>query len=533
MLFEVENRRSFTTSCPMCSEGRSKKGTRSLSVYRDDDLMIRYKCHHPSCEWNTWQAGRDTEERSFSSEKVTALPSVPSSVEVPEDYNGDKLYWYRDLEGNYQFAVRRIEIPSGKIYVPFVYTDEGFATGKGVSWPTQYKGLFGAETIKGKTKAIIVEGEKAALAAQERFPEYAVVTWHGGANNTSKADWSLLHGISSVLLWPDNDDAGKKVMREISSQLPVDKVLLADVSHLPPKFDLADSVSDEEVALAVKKAFDLSVKIPGVFSVEDIEKQLEKQGGHRSTGFDVIDAWTKLPPSGLVVIEGRTKHGKSALAVAMTSNMLLKGLESSIIFYSYEMTASKVFFRYIKSISENSTIENFRESEGYSIVSQWVSLGKLKIVDQSAQTSISEIVLLASRPSMQGSVIVLDYLQIIPTALGRSSRQQVIKEMLDTLRVAAHKNNVLVMVLSQLTPDYTDARNDSPREAKDIHYSADLVLRVWNKSVGESHPSYVNVTGDYIIHTYLNRDGESNVKFEGSLTNGSKLSVKRRIRTEK
>ena len=148
--------------------------------------------------------------------------------------------------------------------------------------------------------------------------------------------------------------------------------------------------------------------------------------------------------------------------------------------------------------------------------------------------SIADLVLLSSKPQMRGGVMVIDYLQIVPAATmgGRNSRQQMLKEMLDALRVAAHKNNVLVFVLSQLTPDYSDPRNDSPREAKDIHYSADLVLRIWNKSVGESHPTYANLPGSYIIHTYLNREGESNVKYEGSLESGSKLTIKRRIRDQ-
>lgn len=531
--FELVNRRSYSTECPRCSSGRRKQGTKSLSVYRDDDKILRYICHHPGCEWNAWQWQPDPHPTTYEQE-VVALPKIPSGETIPETYNGDVLYWYRDVDGSYLFANRRINLDTGKVYVPFVYTAEGFVSGKNAKWPANYKGLFGAETINGKKKAIIVEGEKAARAAQEKFPHHAVVSWLGGANNTSKADWELLRDIESVLLWPDNDEAGRKVMREIASQLPVDRVLMADVSALPPKADLADDISDEQISVAIKGAFDLSTKIPGVFSVGDIKKQLALQGRSRESGYEILDATTKLPGSGLVVIEGRTKHGKSALAVALTSMMLIKGLETSVTFYSYEMTAGKVFIRYIKTLDTTATLENYEEIEATSTVSDWIDSGKLKIVDQGAQMSIADLVLLSSKPQMRGGVMVIDYLQIVPAATmgGRNSRQQMLKEMLDALRVAAHKNNVLVFVLSQLTPDYSDPRNDSPREAKDIHYSADLVLRIWNKSVGESHPTYANLPGSYIIHTYLNREGESNVKYEGSLESGSKLTIKRRIRDQ-
>lgn len=529
--FDLINRRSYSTECPKCSDTRRKQGTKSLSVYRDDDKILRYICHHPGCVWNAWQWAPDPAPTTYES-MPEALTAIPADENIPETYNGDTLYWYRDVDGRYLFANRRINLDTGKVYVPFVYTTSGFITGKNAKWPSGYKGLFGAETIKGKTKAIIVEGEKAAKAAQEKFPNHAVVSWLGGASNTAKADWELLRNIDSVLLWPDNDEAGRKVMREIAAQLPVDRILIADVSGLPAKADLADDLSDEQVASAIKGAFDVSTKIPGVFSVSDIKKQLETQGRSRESGFEIFDATTKLPGSGLVVVEGRTKHGKSALAVALTSMMLVKGLETSVTFYSYEMTAGKVFIRYIKTLDPSATLENFEEVEATNTVSNWVDSGKLKIVDQGAQLSIADLVLLSSKPQMRGGVMVIDYLQIVPAATngGRNSRQQMLKEMLDALRVAAHKNNVLVFVLSQLTPDYSDPRNDSPREAKDIHYSADLVLRIWNKSVGESHPTYANLPGGYILHTYLNREGESNVKYEGNLEAGSKLTIKRRIR---
>lgn len=532
MLFDLEERRSFNTACPKCSEDRKKSGTKSLSVYRDDDGIVRYICHHPGCEWNAWQWEKDPSPSIHIAEDDNIIYPIPIDINIPNDYNGDPLFWYRDEKGRYLFANRRIEIPGGKVYVPFIYTDSGFVSGKAAKWPKDYSGLYGAETIEGKEKAIIVEGEKAAEAAKVRFPKHAIVSWLGGANNISKANWELLRDIHSVLLWPDNDEAGKKVMRQIAPLLPVGRVLIAHVEHLPHKADLADNISDEDVATAVKNAIDVTPGMPGAFSVADIKKQIASSGRSRSSGYEILDATTPLPGSGLVVVEGRTKHGKSALAVALTSSMLKKGLERSVTFYSYEMTAAKVFIRYLKTLNPAITIENYEDFPETALVAEWIDSSKLKIVDQSAQLSIADLVLLSSKPQMRGGVIVIDYLQIVPasTQMGRNSRQQMLKEMLDELRVSSHKNNVLVLVLSQLTPDYNDPRNDSPREAKDIHYSADLVLRVWNKAVGEVHPTYANLPGNYIIHTYLNRDGESNVKYEGNLEAGSQLTIKRRVR---
>lgn len=527
--------KSYSDRCPVCADSRSKQATKSLSIYRDTDGKIRYVCHHPGCSWNQWQCVDDPNPQDLEqldTVKQKTLP-VPAHIVPPLEYNGDMLYWYRDRSGTYLFANRRINLPSGKVYVPFVYTSTGFSTGKGTKWPENFKGLYGAHTIPGKTKAVVVEGEKAAEAAMKIFPNHAVVSWLGGANRGAlDADWSELAGFETVLLWPDNDEAGKSVMQKLASKIPAGSVLIADVSKLPAKADLADTLTDDQIREAIKGATKFEDKIPGVFTLADIKKQISNAGLPRKSGYDVFDFHTKLPSSGLVVIEGRTKHGKSALAVALTSQMLRLGLESKVLFYSFEMTAAKVFNRYLKSVDPKLTLENFEEFDISKEITDLISSGKLKIVDQSTQPSMAEMVVSVSRPQMRGAVVIIDYLQIVPIQSSyKSSRQLMIKEMLDEIRVAAHKNNVLVLVLSQLTPDYSDPRNDSPREAKDIHYSADTVLRIWNKKVGETHPTYNNLGGDYLIHTYLNRDGESNVLFEGSLEEGSKLSIRRRART--
>ena len=537
-LFEIpnENRRSFTMACPMCCCERKKKSARSLSVYRDDDGWLRYMCHHPGCEWNAWQKRKDDFPRPY--EKETAQPPriimpIPHSENIPVDYLGDALYWYRDKEGRYQFANRRIQFGNEKVYVPFVYTNEGFITGKKAKWPDDYRGLFGAETLKDKTRVIIVEGEKAALAARERFKSFGVVSWLGGANRGyDKVDWSSLRGVNQAILWPDNDEPGKEVMEKIAKLLPCRKILIANVDHLPPKHDLADEIEDADISKAFRESKVIPNHIQGVLSVSEIEDQIKESSKFRKTGFDVFDAHTKLPGSGLLVMEGRTKHFKTSATIALTANMLERELESKVLFYSYEMKASKVFLKYIKSFDPKASEDDYAKSPAFEKVKGWIENGSLQIVDQASQLTIKDIVIAANKEEMSGGVIVIDYVQIVPMggAFNRNSRQVMIKELLDELRVAAHKNNVLAIVISQLTPDYTNPHNDSPREAKDIHFSADLVLRVWNRSVGESHPTYNNYVKNCVLHTYLNREGESNVIFECDMKEGATLDIKRRVK---
>lgn len=80
--------------------------------------------------------------------------------------------------------------------------------------------------------AVIVEGEKARDAAVLLFPENPVLTWQGGAQAVSKADWQPLAG-REVWIWPDNDAAGSKAARDVAA-------ILTTIKAGPVKvFDLA------------------------------------------------------------------------------------------------------------------------------------------------------------------------------------------------------------------------------------------------------------------------------------------------------
>lgn len=85
--------------------------------------------------------------------------------------------------------------------------------------PPAPRPLLGLPDLAAKSgPVVIVEGEKARDAAVTLFPENPVITWQGGAQAVSKADWSPLAG-RECWLWPDNDPAGEKAMRDVAAAL--------------------------------------------------------------------------------------------------------------------------------------------------------------------------------------------------------------------------------------------------------------------------------------------------------------------------
>ena len=87
-------------------------------------------------------------------------------------------------------------------------------------------------------RQVLVEGEKAADAAQRLFPDYVAMSWMGGANADADADLSPLVS-RDVILWPDADQPGYAVMARIAKRLPLARRTV-DTADLPDGFDAWD-----------------------------------------------------------------------------------------------------------------------------------------------------------------------------------------------------------------------------------------------------------------------------------------------------
>ena len=94
---------------------------------------------------------------------------------------------------------------------------------------------------------LVVEGEKAADAAQRLFPDYVVTTSPAGSKSAHKADWGPLKG-RNVIIWPDADEPGLGYAKNVAEQAleagaaKVRIVALPD--GLPKSWDLADKVPE-------------------------------------------------------------------------------------------------------------------------------------------------------------------------------------------------------------------------------------------------------------------------------------------------
>jgi putative DNA primase/helicase len=132
-------------------------------------------------------------------------------------------YEYNNANNTLHFMVCRFVLDDGtKTFAPLSLWKDAEGS---LSWqwvvPQGLRPLYNLSKLAEapiSTTVVIVEGEKAANVLQDHLPDHVVVTSAGGAKASSKTDWSPLAG-RKVIVWPDNDEAGKDYAASVTTTL--------------------------------------------------------------------------------------------------------------------------------------------------------------------------------------------------------------------------------------------------------------------------------------------------------------------------
>jgi putative DNA primase/helicase len=216
-----------------------------------DGVDFREACKRLSTRHDVIHAVRSTD-----SHRITAPP--PADASPPRmgtlAWGLPKRTWtYRDQQGAVLFYVARYEWRKEGVLHKATPQWTWGSTDNGTTWQwamAHYhspRPLYGLDRLSAapEAKVLIVEGEKAADAASELLPTFAVMAWPGGANAVKKADWSVLKG-RNVLIWPDQDQPGVKAAQDVADCLKsiAAKVQIIDVtgSSAIAGWDAADAL---------------------------------------------------------------------------------------------------------------------------------------------------------------------------------------------------------------------------------------------------------------------------------------------------
>jgi hypothetical protein len=158
---------------------------------------------------------------------------------------------------------------------------------------------------------LAVEGEKSVEGARDHVNDHVIITWSGGTGAVAHANLAPLKG-RDIVLWPDNDEPGRKAMRALADRL-TDARSIKGVklpADLPAGWDLGDAIpADLDPTALIGRAVD--VRRDRLASLP-----IRKASDLEAADFpDIRWAVPGLVPDGVAILAGPKSRGKSFIVL--------------------------------------------------------------------------------------------------------------------------------------------------------------------------------------------------------------------------
>lgn len=257
------------------------------------------------------------------------------------------------------------------------------------------------------------------------------------------------------------------------------------------------------------------------------------------TGFIDLDEMTSgLQAGDLVIIAGRPSMGKTAFAMNIVENVVMK-YRKPVMVFSMEMPGEQLAMRLISSWGR---LDQHKVRTGKLEQSDWIrvvsAVGALStiplFVDDSPALNPSEVRARARRLAReQGSLglIVLDYLQLMQVPGFKENRTLEISMISRSLKTLARELNVPIIALSQLNRSLEQRSDRRPvmsdlRESGAIEQDADVIGFIYRDEVYNPDSPEKGIAEIIIAKQRNGPTGRIKLKFLGQFTRFENLAAK-------
>ena len=244
-----------------------------------------------------------------------------------------------------------------------------------------------------------------------------------------------------------------------------------------------------------KKIYTSAEIIDEVFS--EIKTKIKKnETSGLETSFKDFDSILQgFQKSDLIIIAGRPSMGKTAFALNLAKNIIVKHNVPFIIF-SLEMSRQQIIYRFLAT---EANISSNRLKSGKMNQLEWENLSfamkkiaELPIyIDDNPNLTMVDIRSKLKKISIlnKNFVIIIDYLQLMKVNLKLENRVQEISYITRNLKILAKEFQIPILLLSQLSRNVESRINKRPM-LSDLRESGCLgkldpvffeVLDIWNK----------------------------------------------------
>ncbi len=280
-------------------------------------------------------------------------------------------YIYKEMNGQGELRIERFETPGGqKTFVQSSRTNvgESFKLGNGqlAVLPLAY------DDWKEENQVVLVEGEK---CAQFLIEHLIPATTTPGGSSAWKPHYSAAFKGKDVIIIPDNDEPGlkyaEKALKDI--QQTCSSVSVLKLQGLEKGEDCVEYVAKNGIE-ALKKLIKYAGKEhlkPSFENILDFSKEIISKNKQSLLRFEnpmLEDALAGLNPTDLMILAGRSGHGKSQLATDFSRQFCKQGkkvfmfaLEAYEKEFEMRMLYSKLAQLYFADKERKNTFLNFRD----------------------------------------------------------------------------------------------------------------------------------------------------------------------------